>query len=317
MMKNLFKRWILFGITLIIFAVLIMMVDVNNAITVLSNANALLLIYAGFISLLFPVLCAIRWQILCALLKTPLTFVESFQMIMAAWPLGALTPAKSGDLIKVVFLQDKLPYSTTTGIVFAERIIDVFVLGLFALIFGWMLSIYAGMFTGIVIVSGVFVFFILAFSGFTNIIPKSFRQKADNAALASRVMFSHPIAFIWIVIVTAFNWFLSCYQTWICYAALNTDVPLSYIIGALPVTIFAGLLPITPAGMGTRDSAVMVLFQDYAPAEINLSIGILYSIYGYWLLSILGIPFMKSALGGALEHVSGKELMEKIYRKNK
>lgn len=316
-MKNSFKRWILFGITLIIFTILIMMVDINNAIRVLSNANVLLLIYAGLISLLFPVLCAIRWQILCALLKTPLTFVESFQMIMAAWPLGALTPAKSGDLIKVVFLQDKLPYSTTAGIVFAERIIDVLVLGLFALVFGLWLTIYAGMVTGGFILFAVVVFFVIALSGFTQVLPGVIREKADNAALASRVMFSHPIAFIWIVIVTAFNWFLSCYQTWICYAALNTDVPLSYIIGALPVTIFAGLLPITPAGMGTRDSAVMVLFQDYAPAEINLSIGILYSIYGYWLLSILGIPFMKSALQGAFEHVSGKELMEKIYRKNK
>lgn len=308
-----YKRSILFGITVIIFTVLVMMVDVNNAVRVFAKANIWLLIYAGLISLLFPVLCAIRWQILCSLLNTPLTFYESFQMIMAAWPLGALTPAKSGDLIKVVFLQDRLPYSTTTGIVFAERIIDVLVLGLFALLFGIWLKIYAAVITGIVILSGVIVFFFIVFSGFDKLIPNAFREKAKNIGLASRILFSHPTAMCWIILVTALNWFLSCYQTWICYAALNTAVPLFYIIGALPVTIFAGLLPITPAGMGTRDSAVMVLFHEFAPAEINLSIGIIYSIYGYWLLSILGIPFMRSALKGAFEHISEAELVKKIY----
>lgn len=301
------------GITIAIFAVLLTKVDLQNAKTVLANANIWLLVYAGFISLLFPVLCAIRWQILCSLLNAPLRYWESFQMTMAAWPLAAVTPAKSGDLIKVVFLQDKLPYSTTTGMVLAERVVDVLVLCLYALLFGWWYGNALCMIAGGSILCGVCLFFVVVFSNWITLIPTQFREKAMNVALASKLMCSHPIPLFWIIIVTSLNWLLSFYQTWVCYFALNTDVPLPWIIAALPVAIFAGLLPITPAGMGTRDSAVMMLFSQYAPAEINLSIGILYSIYGYWLLSLLGIPFMRSALNGAIQHISAKELVKNIY----
>lgn len=289
------------------------MVDLQNAKTALSQANLWLLFYAGLVSLLFPVLCALRWQILCSLLQVRLRFWESFQMIMAAWPLAAVTPAKSGDLIKVVFLQDKLPFSTTTGVVLAERVIDVITLCLYALLFGWWYGSPVCMLTGGIVLCGVTVFFAVVYSNWVKWIPVSFRGKAVNAGLASRRLISHPVPLFWMCVVTALNWFLSFYQTWICYHALQTDIPLTWIIAALPVAIFAGLLPITPAGMGTRDSAIMTLFSENAPAEINLSAGILYSIYGYWLLSMIGIPFMRSALHGAIQHISAQELVKKIY----
>ncbi len=309
------KRLVLFIITITIFLVLLSMIDLQDAAAAAAKANLWLLAFAAFISLIFPVLCAWRWYVLCRLLNTPLGFWESVKIIMAAWPLGAVTPAKSGDLIKVIYLQNRFPISLTGGIVLAERVVDVFVLGIFALVFGWWMNVEAGIYTGILVIMGILCFFLTVYSPWIDLIPAAFRDKARNVAMASRLMSSHPIALLWILLITGINWFLSVYQTWICYLALNTEVPFLLVAAAIPVAIFVGLLPITPAGMGTREAAIMMLFADYASNEVNLSVGILYSIYGYWFLSLLGIPFMRSALSGSFEHISRQKLVNKIYNK--
>ena len=44
--------------------------------------------------------------------------------------------------------------------------------------------------------------------------------------------------------------------------------------------------------MGTRDLAFINLFAEYAKEVDLLSVGILFSTFRYWFLSLLGIPFM-------------------------
>jgi glycosyltransferase 2 family protein len=74
---------------------------------------------------------------------------------------------------------------------------------------------------------------------------------------------------------------------------VDANVPLLYTFAALPPALFAGLMPFTLGGMGTRDSVIMLLFEGYATTAQSLTVGILYSFFGRWLLSILGIPFLQ------------------------
>jgi hypothetical protein len=48
--------------------------------------------------------------------------------------------------------------------------------------------------------------------------------------------------------------------------------------------------------MATRDSAMVVLFSAFASSSQALAAGILYSFFGYWLLAVAGIPFIRKAL---------------------
>ena len=66
----------------------------------------------------------------------------------------------------------------------------------------------------------------------------------------------------------------------------------------LPLAIFVGLLPLTLSGMGTRDPAFIALFGGLGvAAEVSLGVGLLYSLYGYWLPALVGLPFMRRVLG--------------------
>jgi hypothetical protein len=48
--------------------------------------------------------------------------------------------------------------------------------------------------------------------------------------------------------------------------------------------------------MGTRDAAIIMVFSGYATSSQLLAVALLFSLFRYWLLAIVGLPFMRIAL---------------------
>ncbi|MFB3788652.1 MAG: YbhN family protein [bacterium] len=311
-MPRLPRRALLLLITLTVFAFLFSRMDFANASAVLRRADPALVTAAFALSLTFPLLCALRWRLIVRRLGARLGLWPSFIIIMAAWPLGAITPAKSGDLIKIVFLKDVLSCSRTTGVILAERVMDVVALCLFGVLGGVMYGFPTAVLVAGAILGGVLLFFLAAASPLVHRVPEKWRTLVLDVLAASREMYMHAGAFGLILFITLLNWFFTFWQTWIVYRAFQVEVPLLYIIAALPIAIFAGLAPITLAGMGTRDSAMILLFQTYASLETNLAAGILYSILGYWFLALLGLPFLRHALLGRAGAIHGESLRQAL-----
>tara|TARA_B110000438_G_C15300639_1_gene431013 strand:- start:62 stop:346 length:285 start_codon:yes stop_codon:yes gene_type:complete len=90
---------------------------------------------------------------------------------------------------------------------------------------------------------------------------------------------------------------------------IKIDVSLLQTFALAPLAIFLGQLPLTLGGMGTRDLAFINLFSEYATESALLSVGILFSIFRYWLISLLGIPFMLRLINnyGSFSSESKKE----------
>ncbi len=306
------RRTGLLIVTLAVFVFLFSRMDFAKATAILGQADLRLVAAAFCLSLTFPWLCAIRWNLIVRRLGTDLGWWNSFILVMAAWPLGTITPAKSGDLIKIVFLKDILSYSRTTGVILAERVMDVVALGLFGLV-GSMVYGFptAGLVAG-AILAGVLLFFLAASSSLVNRVPAKWRGMMLEVLEASRRLYRSAGTLGIILIMTLLNWFLTFLQTWICYRALRAEVPLLYVVAALPIAIFVGLIPITLAGMGTRDSAIILLFQPYATWETNLAVGVLYSILGYWFLTLLGIPFLRYAMLGRIRAIDRESLRQAL-----
>ncbi|MGI6456884.1 MAG: lysylphosphatidylglycerol synthase transmembrane domain-containing protein [bacterium] len=298
-------------ITLIVFLLLFSQVNFIEIQQTLRRTNYYYLALAGLLSFLFPLLNAIRWHLIVCELGVNLGLWESFKIIMAAWPLGTITPAKSGDLVKLFFLRNVLPYSHTSGVILAERLLDVLVLCLYAFLFGILVKLWVAVWISLAMFSGVVILFLVVESRWMVYLPEKILLLTQNIFLASKKIYSSLSVFLLLLLVTLLNWFLSLLQTWVCYQAFDAQVPFVYLAAALPLAIFIGLIPVTISGMGTRDTAMIVLFEKYAAYETNLAAGILYSIFGYWLLTLLGLPFMKAAFDGAIEGVEGQKLRKK------
>ncbi len=254
------------------------------------------LLAAVALTALFLPCMTLRWVATLWAGRYPVTFREAALASMAAWPLGTITPSKTGDLAKAFCVRHHAPLAAGLGSVAAERAMDVFMLLLLCLYGGIVLQML-----------GIVIFALLGLAGALTgsfIIMKAWRlpvgpkwqERLASFRLTWHAMARRPQYILLSGAGSLANWLLSIWQVQLLYRAYGCEVSLSFVCAALPVAVFIGLLPLTIAGMGTRDKTMMTLFAPYAPPAVSLSVGILYSICGYWIPSLVGLPFMRRLL---------------------
>ncbi len=93
-----------------------------------------------------------------------------------------------------------------------------------------------------------------------------------------------------VVGTSVFIWFLHLLQIWLFILALRASAPFLANLALSPLAILAGLLPLTFAGVGTRDAALILLYAPYFDQHSAAALGILCTAR-YILPAIGGIPF--------------------------
>lgn len=87
-----------------------------------------------------------------------------------------------------------------------------------------------------------------------------------------------------------FIWFLHLLQIWLFILALRASTPFLANLALSPLAILAGLLPLTFAGVGTRDAALVILYAPYFSAPVAAALGLLCTAR-YVLPALGGAPF--------------------------
>ena len=297
-LSSLQKTILVLSITIAIFYFIFTKIDFYSVIEVLSHANLFYLFIALLLIVIILLITAKRWQTILAMMSYNLRYKECFNLIMGALPLTSITPSKSGDVIKAYYLRDKIPASVTIGSVLTERIFDVLTLVLFFLLGMTFCKKYESASIAFVIFTFIIALFLLARASceFHLPIKRSWNEKLQNIILATKLVTKDKKAFSIILSSSLLIWFISVVQTLIFFYALGINVPLLFTMANIPIAIFIGLIPVTLGGMGTRDAAIIFLFSDYATPSQLLGVGILFSVFRYWLLSLMGIPFMRKMM---------------------
>jgi glycosyltransferase 2 family protein len=296
MIKKYLKFFIILITTCVVFYLLFRQIDLDSVWNIILHANIWWLLATFSVILTYPIFGALRWRIILNSMGFNLKFWKAFKIVMGAWSLSSVTPSKAGDLIRANPIKNSVPISKTAGSILIERVFDVLLLLILALIGGIVYNnaiVISIMAAGLV---AVFLFFILA-KNINKIklpIKDKHKEKLNNIFYSSKILLKQPKQFIQVALITLLNWLGTFLQVYFLYLALGIQVSFVFICLILPIALFIGILPVTLAGMGTRDSAIVYLFASVAPASINLSMGILYSIFGYWIIAILGLFFLKS-----------------------
>jgi len=295
-MKKYLKFILTILTTLAIFWLLFKQININSVWQLISNANIWWLLATFVVILTYPILGALRWKIVLNSMGFNLDFFEAFKIVMGAWPLSSVTPSKAGDLIRANPIKHLIPVSKTAGSILIERVFDVLLLLILALIGG---IIYKNIIVILIMTAGIIavvLFFILAkyIHKIKLPIKEKYKEKIDNIFYSAKTLVKNPKQFGQVTLITLLNWLGTFLQVYFLYLALGINVSFIFICLTLPIALFVGILPLTIAGMGTRDSAIVYLFSNVAPAGTNLSLGILYSIFGYWIIAIFGLFFIKN-----------------------
>ena len=296
--SSILKFALIFSITIAFFYFIFTKIDFYSVMVVLSHAIPLYLLIALLLMIIGILFIAKRWQIILETIGYNLQYKECFNLIMAAFPLVSITPSKSGDVIKAYYLKDKIPASKTIGSVITERIFDVLTLVLFFLLGMTFCKKYESAGIAFLIFTFIIALFLLARASckFHLPIKSSWNEKVQNVILATRLVTEDKRAFSIILSYSLLIWFVSIVQTLLFFYAVDIKVPLLFTMANIPIAIFIGLIPVTLGGMGTRDAAIIFLFSGYATQSQLLGVGILFSVFRYWLLSLMGLPFMRKMM---------------------
>lgn len=296
--SSILKTVLVISITLIIFYLIFTKINFYSVADILLHANLFYLFIAFLLLFVIILITVKRWQTILETMGYNFRYKECFNLIMAAFPLTSITPSKSGDIIKAYYLKDKIPASKTAGSVITERLFDVLTLVLFSLIGMIFCKKYELAGVAFTILVCIIAIFLLMCAGFDFRLPikSSWNEKIQNLIISTKLLIKDKRAFLDVMLYSFFVWSLGVVQTLMFFYALGINVPLLFTIANIPIAIFIGLVPVTLGGMGTRDAAIIFLFSGYATPSLLLGVGILFSFFRYWLVSLIGIPFMRKMM---------------------
>lgn len=84
-------------------------------------------------------------------------------------------------------------------------------------------------------------------------------------------------------------WAVQVLQFWCMFRVFGVAMPLGELYAGAPLALLAGILPLTTAGVGSRDAALLWWFGAALGRETALSVGIL-SVIRVLLPGVLGLP---------------------------
>ncbi|HDD35703.1 MAG TPA: flippase-like domain-containing protein [Candidatus Desulfofervidus auxilii] len=246
-----------------------------------------------FLSLIFPAFSALRWYYLLKASNQIISFPFCFVLTVGAWPLNVFLPSRGGDFFRVAFVESSVSKAKAFGSIIAEKLLDIICLCMIG--FFGAISIknkkFISIFLIMLILIGVSTPILSLLQRYIRNKNVSFLNKLDLILQGMDILSFHQKFTIFAAIWAFTNWILSVVQVFLFFKAFGAYVPPLEICTRLPLSIFAGVLPITLAGIGTRDAAMLFFFKGFASASIIFGVSILYTLSSYFLYSFLGIPF--------------------------
>jgi uncharacterized protein (TIRG00374 family) len=301
------KRLLGLTVSLLILAALYWKVGASNLVDVLMSSHPIWLSAGLGMVIPLTLISAYRLRLLMPE-NDRLTGWESTRLILVASSLNMILPSKMGDIAKAYFMARDHGLSTANcvSLVLYEKATDMLSLLAWCLLGLLFYPFHGSLFW--LLLSGVALLFILCCAllishRFTEMLfrllsfplPGRFRAKTAKVALQLdelRQQLHGMPGFAWrVALVSLGIWLLHLLQIWLFVLALNTWVPFIENAALAPLAILAGLIPLTFAGIGTRDAAVVVLYSPYLTASAGAALGLLFTSR-YFLPALMGLPLL-------------------------
>jgi len=298
-------------ISLLILAVIYWKIGLGAFLGVFLGCDVLWLVLS--LGLVVPVTLVAAWRF--QQLMPPgvrVSFGEANGLILAASSLNMVLPSKLGDIAKSYFMKERglMSGNMALSLVVFEKACGMLALLLWC-VFG--LALYPNksgvfwMFTGGVattLIAGLVFVGSRRFQRWTAVLvqevaPAKFRPKLcslwDSFSQIQTFFWSNKTHALIVAAMSLFLWFLNLVQIWLFILALKAWTPFFASLAIAPLAIFAGLVPLTFAGIGTRDAAVIMLYKPFLDPSVAAALGWLYTSR-YLLPAIGGLPFLRRYL---------------------
>ena len=240
---------------------------------------------------------------------------EAFKLTLVSSALNVFVPAKAGDLIKSYFVARRghVPTGVAIAIIVYERLCDMFGLIFWCLV-GWFVGrpevtslpiAFWSLLAVLGVICGVLISSERAAAVWRSLmmrlIPDGKLRKLRQLAMGwPDLLEVLRTRRVWIVPFSLLLWLAHLFQIWLFTIALSLHVPFTACASLSAIALMAGQLPLTVAGLGTRDVALVVLLASYMAPESAAAMGVLISTRNF-LPPLIGLPLMRPYLASVVD----------------
>ena len=267
------------------------MVDLQKLSKAITHADISFIMSALFIAVMSPLLTSSRLKLFLLATGTQISYSRCFIANLCGLSLNLFLPARGGDLVKLVFLRknDQPSWGILAGVELLERGFDVLALSLLGLAGSLFLGLHkAAITSGIISIAATTGLLILPRMRSMPIIGKKAKSFSKVVVEANK----RKVRLLKCFCLCCLCWTANLMIMGLLLKALDGTISITYAFAITPPSIFAGLVPVSLWGVGTRDGALAYFLQGITTPEIAISAGFLYTALVYWLLGLLGTPFL-------------------------
>jgi len=251
------------------------------------------------------ILTAWRWNIFTHQLGgVRLTFFSSFQQVVGSYSANILVPGKWGEIVRIPWMKKYKLKVPVFFMVLLEKFMDtisvltILVISLLILVITDYPSpvpllpiLLISGFAWLVILSAVVFRKHLGYlvSRLSGLYKKP--MKPDGFIQKGKLLMEIAGDKFWLYYgYSLILWLLQVFQFYVIFLMLGVTISLVYTYAGSCLSLFAGVIPISIAGMGTRDAVIIGFFNQLAAYELLASVGIL-SLLRIIIPALIGIPF--------------------------
>lgn len=294
-----------FAISAALLAVLYAVIDLHALAAAIRGADIPWLAVGLF--LIVPITLVTAWRFTLLTMGSRLGLAEATRLVLAASTLNLFLPSKLGDLGKAYVLSSRhgMKGEQALSIVVFEKALDMSSLllwGMCATVYiGFSRPLVAALSIPVVFLFVLFALMVLPFPAFPALIRLA-AVRLPDAAAHKLVAFAQSCGtlagWFWrrrgravgVVAISIALWGVHLFQFWIFTKAVGGAVGVVDTFAFATLSILAGLLPLTLAGIGSRDVAIVFFFAPYLTPGPAAFLGLLATLR-YVVPAVAGIPF--------------------------
>ena len=278
--------------TILIISFIFKNVDIDKVRIQLTRTELPWFLLATLISTITPMAGSIRLKLFLAATGIELSYRHCLKATFYSLCLNLVLPARGGDFAKLVLLKKDFPnlsLQTLISTTLLERGFDILTLGLIGLTAALIIqATEAAIFAGVVATIAAIGLILLPLAKSLPLVGKKISPIAQVISNAYKNKKNLLLAFLtavsfWILVTSIMGCLLK---------AFDQNITFVHAFAVTPPSIFAGLVPVSLWGVGTRDGALAYFLQGITAPEIAISAGFLYTALVYWFLGIIGTPFL-------------------------
>jgi len=292
-----FKKIVpIIGIFILIY--LIIDIGVENIIATFLKISPIYVIVAAALTIPRLLIRNTQWQLLLKKQKIQVSFVKSLKIFLIGYFYGSITPGYLGQMIRIPYMKDET--KEPLGKLFVNSTIETAVHGLslyIMMLIGafFVAEQYPEIFFGACVFVGtsvlIYAFFIKKERGEKTFhfmiklfIPKRFARHMGQFVDTFYNDFPRIRDYILPFLLGIPAWVIIYSQIYILGLSLDIEVPYFLFLVLYPIANIIAFIPISAAGIGTREATLVFLFSLFGVAPEK---AVVLSLAGHLLTDVL------------------------------